>query len=973
MFSSFRVRSVLISLFCVRLALIGSAVVCLFSVACSSGGAAPGPADEADLTTVPESGTTSDIALDERPEATTEAWTDLSDAATISDTVGSSDIASELAPELGSFDIVSDQAAELAEDIVYDLLADVPALDCPAGHVGVPGAGCLQVGLQGCAEEFIDEDGLCRPTLDKCPGGHIPKSDSGCVPVGIQNCADIFIDDDGVCRPSTDKCPAGKIPVFDSGCVPVGIANCAPVFMEDGVCLPSFAKCPQGTIPVPSKGCLNLTSPSLCQGGTWGNIPYHPDNVYVLPAAPPGGTGKPNSPLDSVQQALTQVKPGGTVVLGPGDYFAPVFMANKSANIVGVCPHKVRLRGNWGGGNCPPSALILNNVQNVKISGVQVQGLMAGICLVGVSAVMLENVFVVDSGKAGVLVRGGGPHPVLIHNVMVQNAFSYGGSFAGGIHVREGGQVVVQESAVLGCATVGIEVASESSLELSDSLVEGTQHGTSSAAHPAGVLGEYAGFLAIANSAIISNYLGGIVVFGGQAHIETSLVDNTYSPIEFPAKGIYLSSASVDLDRVAVRRTDGIGAAVSYSSLEAFQSYIGDTLPTNEGYWGMGLISTDGAQCTLYHSTVERSSQIGILGDTSSKIELFRSLVIGGSVPLSTYQHAIGIGLNEGVELLMDGSAVRDAGTTGIHAIGGNDITVDFSLLHGNGFQPGPQSKGYGFQAADWSQVILSGVLLDTNMSSGMAISGTSSLIGKQLLVQGTVAHSNGTGQAFVAYDGATCSLENAHFAKNAGVAVRAVDEGTSINVSRGTVEDVFSASSTEPSPYAGQGIIGSESANVTVANVYVVRSTTSGVQVGENAILNVTNSHLEDTIRGEFLDDNGDFHDDVSEGLLASQAGTISAAGVLVAGCSRGGFLFSNSPGFLSSCLSTANNFGIVLQGEPKPELGQGVVAVGNLIANLVTDGQLTVPSEPTGTPEPPEELEVSEFKEVPDEAEGP
>src|SRR5262245_6107817 len=61
--------------------------------------------------------------------------------------------------------------------------------------------------------------------LAACPTGHILSPKGDCMPVGIQGCADVFLEDDGVCRPSIDKCPAGTIPKFTEGCVPVGIQN----------------------------------------------------------------------------------------------------------------------------------------------------------------------------------------------------------------------------------------------------------------------------------------------------------------------------------------------------------------------------------------------------------------------------------------------------------------------------------------------------------------------------------------------------------------------------------------------------------------------------------------------------------------------------------------------------------------------------------------------------------------------------
>src|SRR4051812_35623373 len=57
-----------------------------------------------------------------------------------------------------------------------------------------------------------------------CAPSQVTAADGTCFDVGLRGCAAVFVDQDGVCRPSLDKCPAGKLPKFDVGCVDVGIA-----------------------------------------------------------------------------------------------------------------------------------------------------------------------------------------------------------------------------------------------------------------------------------------------------------------------------------------------------------------------------------------------------------------------------------------------------------------------------------------------------------------------------------------------------------------------------------------------------------------------------------------------------------------------------------------------------------------------------------------------------------------------------
>src|SRR4051812_43707888 len=82
-----------------------------------------------------------------------------------------------------------------------------PASTCGASQGQAEDGTCFEAGLQGCADLFVDSDGVCRPSIAACPKGKIPKFDEGCVDVGIPGCASDFMEDDGLCHPRMDKCP----------------------------------------------------------------------------------------------------------------------------------------------------------------------------------------------------------------------------------------------------------------------------------------------------------------------------------------------------------------------------------------------------------------------------------------------------------------------------------------------------------------------------------------------------------------------------------------------------------------------------------------------------------------------------------------------------------------------------------------------------------------------------------------------
>ena len=230
---------------------------------------------------------------------------------------------------------------------------------CPTGHV--PGADgvCMAVGIQGCADMFIDPDtGLCDPRPEDCPPGHIPIFSEGCrslaipgcveefMAVGIQGCAEMFIDPlTGLCDPSPEDCPPGYIPVFDEGCVRVGVVDCHPDFIDplSGHCDPDPDFCAPHHIPVPTQGCVSLDPPEGCGDGTWGNVELLDGDVHVDIAYAGGDSdGSRDTPFTLIEDATDAVQAGGRVILAAGDYPEGVRIT-KSSELVGRCASMVTI------------------------------------------------------------------------------------------------------------------------------------------------------------------------------------------------------------------------------------------------------------------------------------------------------------------------------------------------------------------------------------------------------------------------------------------------------------------------------------------------------------------------------------------------------------------------------------------------------------------------------------------------------
>ena len=100
-------------------------------------------------------------------------------------------------------------------------------------------------------------------------------------------------------------------------------------------------------------------------------------------------------------------------------------------------------------------------------------------------------------------------------------------------------------------------------------------------------------------------------------------------------------------------------------------------------------------------------------------------------------------------------------------------------------------------------------------------------------------------------------------------------------------------------------------------------------------------------------------FSSEFGDGLVTACLG--SEGDVLVDGCSfrrcdRVGVLFMQCGGLIQSTDCKFNKYGVVLEGTVHPELGDGIVYLGNAKEDLVTDGDLPVPNEPMPVPEEPD-----------------
>ncbi|WP_437899766.1 DUF1565 domain-containing protein [Sorangium sp. So ce124] len=292
-----------------------------------------------------------------------------------------------------------------------------------------------------------------------CEPGQISGA-SGCAQVGIPGCVDAFVDEDGFCRPTLAKCSPGTIPKHDEGCIEVGIPGCAAEFVEGGACHPTMAKCPEGTFAVPQKGCVSIDGPDGCGSMPWGEIVEAPGDLHVDPGYEGGdGDGSRERPFTTLAEALASVRADGRVVLAEGEYDEPIEIT-KPIEIVGRCASRVVLRGEQSDPSGNVSAIWIHDVERAGVSGVSVLSSSIGM-LIQAAAVSVRDIRVTGESGNGLVVALPGARLDLSRSLIQSSWADDGaGEVWTSVLVVSGAEARLTENALVG-GTVNLRINSE--------------------------------------------------------------------------------------------------------------------------------------------------------------------------------------------------------------------------------------------------------------------------------------------------------------------------------------------------------------------------------------------------------------------------------------------------------------------------------------------------------------------------------
>ena len=504
-----------------------------------------------------------------------------------------------------------------------------------------------------------------------CGLGEREVAGKGCMPAGVQD----------------DGCAAGETGV-EGGCVAAGVPpqSCAQGFEADGDggCVPILPAraCPMGLMALPGETACREVAP--CGAGTWGDIPDAPGTQYVDGAyAGDDSDGTQTRPWKTIQEGVDAAGRGTVVAVAEGSYLEDVRMSPLGARLWGRCPARVEIVGT---GDAIAALFVPLGASATEVHDIAIRGPALGIVVSGSLEVVLDRVWVHDTGRNGVSIEDGyGPTRVTVQRSLIESASEIGVYVAGaqatidetvivGTRPRApdetGGEgilaevneatnhrssVEVRSSVVDRNRHVGIYVQ-ESDATVEATVIRGTQPQASDDKAGEGIVVQQGtateqprASIAVRSSVISDNREIGVLVDGSDATIETTVIERTLPQAsdERGGLGVYVyrdpvggQRSTLDLRASAVRDNLYVGVLVVASEARIEATVVEDTQVQllGEAFIGRGIqvendaASKTPASATIVTSVVQRCFDIGIA--VSGAEATIQGTVVRDTLPL---------------------------------------------------------------------------------------------------------------------------------------------------------------------------------------------------------------------------------------------------------------------------------------------------------------------------------------------------
>ncbi|WP_438009928.1 DUF1565 domain-containing protein [Sorangium sp. So ce321] len=566
-----------------------------------------------------------------------------------------------------------------------------------------------------------------------CAPGQLGSS-SGCVPVGIQGCVDDFIDEDGLCRPALDRCSPGTVPKHDEGCIEVGIPGCAMEFVEGGACHPTMARCPEGTFAVPQRGCISIDGPDGCGSEPWGEVVEMPGDVHVDPAyGGEDGAGSRERPFTTLAAALATVQAGGRVVLAEGEYDEPLEIT-RPMEIVGRCASRVMLRGEQSDQSGNVSAVWFHDVEGAGIRGVSVTSPSIGL-FIQAATVSVRDVRVTGASGSGVVVALPGASLEMSRSLVARAGEGTGDGWTN-VLVVSGARAQLTENALVD-GTVNLRISSDAQEVVADgNLLEDTAP-QAEAGGSVGVQLE-AGTLRLGASALVHHRTGVLVTGAGAALVAAS------SLVAAPAEGVpEARDVTVEQGARATLESSVLSGACDAqlvvtdagTEVEASGNLFQGEAAAHDR---LGVaVEQRGGKLSLSSSLVREAGDVGLLvsgGEFSS-----RGVVVQGTRASPLHRDRAAGVLVQGARAALASTYVLEAHVAGVAAFQGADLELTDSLVERTRPEERDGMGGVGLLSGGASGIVVQrSAVLESRVAGLLLLSSPSTV--EDTLVQGVEA-----------------------------------------------------------------------------------------------------------------------------------------------------------------------------------------------------------------------------------------
>lgn len=656
---------------------------------------------------------------------------------------------------------------------------------CEAGESVSVSAGCVPVGPGSCADEFVDEEGVCRAAAESCPEGSLPVLAEGCQPVGVLACWSDFVDDHAACVPDANTCGPHAVTDPLRGCLPVGPAELWPGFRDVLVsCESGFdSACEAPAQPFLRHGCLTPADLAPCGEGRWGLVEPRDGDVHVdANDGDDQAPGTRRAPLKTLAAALDAAQVGARVVLAAGEWDEAV-VVTRDVHIVGRCPAQVRIQGALPDAEGTPVVASIQGPFEATVAGVTLSGAGVGVAVSGGAQVQVRDVVVESCAIAGLGVAEAGS--LLVAERVAVSGMQ--GPEAYGVVALEGGKLEALDLVVHGTPGIGaLAHGPGSTIDLRSSLLHATE----------------------------STYMGD----SGQGADATE------------GGRVTLIDSVVSGSRVWGAVSFGAG-----SRLDVVRSWLGCTRAEyTSGEWGHGLLVSEGATATAVDTVVADNLELGVLVSGGGSLVAERLLVRGTRNHAGVAEFGMGLVVSGG-DADLTSVALVDNEHSGMRVVGEGSTTASSLYVAATRSVAANGVGGEGLAVIGATGVELSDLVLVANRDAALAaVAGAAVTVSRAVIADTLPATAGGDGgRGLEVNTGSSLTATDLLLTRNTNVGAAIQDAGSHATLSRAVVRGTTTV---DPYGLLGWGVVVEDGATADLTDVMVHDNGTVGLLVQDEA-----------------------------------------------------------------------------------------------------------------------------------------